>query len=118
MSLITQSMLLLEVPNVPTGSADITKNGLAGIIANVFAFVGILLIIYGIWKVVQDLMKAQIGKAVVTAVFFGVAGALCLDLNLGISLMSSMKGIVKAIIDTLSNTTSTPGTGSTVAPKI
>ena len=117
MTLLTQSMLLMaDTPALPTGTADISKNGLGGIIANVFAFVGILLIIYGIWKVVQDLMKGAIGKAVMTAVLFGVAGALCLDLNLGFTLIDSMKGIVKAAINTFSTTTSTPSGTTPTSP--
>jgi hypothetical protein len=103
-------MLAGNPATLPAGTADINKNGVGGIISNLFAFVGILLIIYGIWKVVQDIMKGSIGKAVMTAALFGAAGALCLDLNLGITLLSSMKGLVKAIIDTFNNTATGGGT--------
>ena len=106
MTLISQAILHLgTVPTVPTTQATLGDKGLGTIISSVFAFIGVLLIIWGIWKVVQDLMKSNIGGAVKSAIFFGVAGALCLDLNLGISLMSSMSKIVTAGINTFTGVT-------------
>ena len=112
MTLISQAIPHLgTVPTVPTTPATLGDKGLGTIISSVFAFIGVLLIIWGIWKVVQDLMKGSIGGAVKSAILFGVAGALCLDLNLGISLMSSMSKIVTAGINTFTGVTG--GTGTT-----
>jgi hypothetical protein len=99
------NMAALEDSGIDTGDAktkaELADSGIFSIVQNFFTVVGVIIVLFVLWKVVKSFAKgdfAGVAKVIAGGVF---AAAMCFDITLPINLVSSLSGLVQRVFETL-----------------
>lgn len=119
MNNLTNIVLAVNIGDGDVDKIDMSKGAFA-IVTNVFTLIGVVIIFMTIWRAVQGFAKGDFGKVARVIVGGGIAAVLCLNLELGINLITSgadlATGVVETIQDTLKGSGSGTPSGTPTAP--
>lgn len=90
-------------PLVLAVSDPITGSSLFGIITTFFRGVGILIVVFIVWKVARDFFSGRKGEAARTAIVGFAVAAITFNLALPIQLAQSMGNLVRGAVELVSN---------------
>lgn len=84
-------------------ASELTEGGIFSIVQNFFTVAGVIIVLYVLWKIVKAFAQGNLA-GVAKLIFGGVfASAMCFDITLPITLVSSLSGVVTTLFETLGN---------------
>jgi hypothetical protein len=94
------------VGTIPDGnsSAIITNDGVMKYVVQVFALIGVVILLITLWRAVQAFLKGDFSKVAKTILGGFAAVLLCFNLNWGVQLVNSFSGVAGSVIDTITKT--------------
>jgi len=91
---------------IPKGNTTgiITNDGVMKYVVQIFALIGVVILLITLWRAVQGFLKGDFGKVAKTLLGGFAAVLLCFNLNWGIQLVNSFSGVASSVITTITNT--------------
>lgn len=99
-------------PLVLAASDPITGSSLFGIITTFFRGVGILIVVFVVWKVARDFFSGKKGEAARTAIVGFAVAAITFNLALPIQLAQGMGNLVRGAVELVSNIANSDGSST------